>query len=422
MAEDLSTLSDEELLSVLSDDDLKQIAGIKSDFNDKKMQDQNILGRILNVPGATSRAAIQSNPTLAIGGPLAGLLGLSGVGGPEAQQAASRGAMNPDSIPRFQTKAIDASQKMTDVGTNVISGMIPSAAGLAADIATDPSSMLLSTVGQLPVIKNMNATINASPIGKKIEDIMNKERSIPDIMKLLPKKYTDSLVSNTVNSVAEKVNGALKPVQEKYKNLTSPFLEKPVDGETFQKALSVVPKEMRQDLIEKYGTAILDSNGRPQTNLANLQAMELGLKEDIIQPKFGASINSSSYDIAKATKQIKELRLSQYPEETRNSILELDKKFGPLMEASKEILPKVTNRAGVANTKAVYSIFNDPANAGKRDYMVSDLKKLGIDLSPEVKVLKGWVARQGQKKVLRNISSIAAEGTIIGKAIKAVSH
>lgn len=182
------------------------IKNFKGDFKDTTMQNQNILGRILNVPGATSRAAIQSNPALAVGGPLAGLLALSGIGGHTAQQAASRGAMNPDSVPKFQNQAIDASQKMNDAGTNVIAGMLPSAVGLAADVVTDPTSILASIIGKAPGIKELGNTIANSKLGKVTSDILNKQRQWPAIQNIF--KYENNLQQAT------KAKDALDTIRE----------------------------------------------------------------------------------------------------------------------------------------------------------------------------------------------------------------
>ena len=232
------------------------------------------------------------------------------------------------------------------------------------------------------------------------------------------KAYNDKLVSDTVNSAAAKISAPLEAAKKEYNTLLKPVENKTVNGETFQKALSAVPKDLRQELIDKYGTLIVDEQGRPHTTLGNLQAMEMGLKDDIVQSKFGQSINANSYDIAKIVKQIKEVRLSQYPTNIRDEVLALDKKFGPINEAVKEMLPKITNRAGVANTKKVAAWIKDPENAGQRDYMLSDLKKLGIDLKPEVSVIRGWVNRQAQKKFVKTLGGITTEGTIIGKIIR----
>lgn len=160
------------------------------------MERQNILGAIFNVPGATSRAAIQSNPRLAAAGPLAGLVGLSGGGGKEAQIATARGALNPSSVPTFQDQAIEAGQNSfggpsTSVLANAAKGFVPSAAGLAADMWTDPTTVLtnllfgikvpkIKTVADVvdkPFLKAIRPTGTGVKTRKGMENIVTKARS-----------------------------------------------------------------------------------------------------------------------------------------------------------------------------------------------------------------------------------------------------
>ena len=135
-----------------------------------QIEDQNAIGATFNVPGATSRAAIRSNPALGLAGPLAGLLGLAGAGGQQAQQAAGQGALNPSSQQTFQDQAIQAGQNAfggpsTSVATNFMKGLIPSAVGFGADFVTDPTQVLLAMVG----IKGGKSKIANTPVNKIIK-------------------------------------------------------------------------------------------------------------------------------------------------------------------------------------------------------------------------------------------------------------
>lgn len=122
---------------------------------ESKLQiERQTLGAVTNVPGATARAAIQSNPSLAAAGPLAGLLALSGAGGKQAQQAAGQGAARPDDVPTFQNQALDSYYKTVGNGPlQTAGGFGVSAVGLAADIATDPTNVLLSLIAGLKTPK-----------------------------------------------------------------------------------------------------------------------------------------------------------------------------------------------------------------------------------------------------------------------------
>lgn len=281
-------------------------------------------------------------------------------------------------------------------------------------------------IGQYNTLDKFANKVSSDPFGFG-SDVVNTAllakgliNVAPDIAKIrvpMPKAYNDVLINKTGQSIVSKVQGAIQPLKEQYKSLTDPLVDKPVDSETFQKALSVVPKDIQKDLVEKYGSLVLDNKGKPQTTLGNLQAMELGLKDDIQQPKYGQSINAASYDIAKATKQIKQIRLSQYPDATKTAIETLDKKFGPVIDMTNYLLPKVSNKAGSINTKVLYSIFNNPADAGTRQYL-SDLGRLGVDIKPEIQTLKGWVGRQRAKSFVKGVTGKIAEGATIGTVLR----
>ena len=85
------------------------------------LERKNVLGELVDVPGAASRAAMLKNPALSIGGPLAGLLAITGIGGKEAQSAAMGGALRPSSVPRFQDISLD--QYYRRVGTGTLQGV-----------------------------------------------------------------------------------------------------------------------------------------------------------------------------------------------------------------------------------------------------------------------------------------------------------
>lgn len=232
------------------------------------------------------------------------------------------------------------------------------------------------------------------------------------------KIYNDKLVSDTAKSVISKIQGAVQPLRDLYSSVTKPFANQMVDADTFQKALSVVPKSIRQDFIDEYGSQIVDPSGRPQTTVGNLQKMELELKDFINQPKFGQKINAADYNVAESAKQLKQIRLSQLPQDAQNQIKALDSKFGPVIQASNDILPKLADKSGRVNTKFLFNTFKNPADAGMRDYL-TNLKSLGIDLTPELSNIRGWVARQGAKRMMDKIGGRITEGAAIGGAFRA---
>lgn len=325
---------------------------------------------------------------------------------------------------------------LQNLGDNTINAVknIPQIPGAALHAIVHPiltgkavAQSIVNKAGQYNTLEKFADKVSSDPFGYA-SDVVNTAliskgllKIAPEIGKKLkvpmPKAYNDALINNTGQSAVSKIQAAITPLKQQYKTITEPFLEKPVNSEDFQKALSVVPKEMQADLAEKYGNMILDDSGRPMTTVGNLQKMELGLKDDVQQPKYGQSINAASYNYAEAAKKIKQVRMSQYPQSTQDSILELDKKFGPVINMTDYLLPKVSNKAGSINTKTLYQIFNNPSDAGTRQYL-SDIKKLGVDLSPEIKTLKGWVGRQRAKSFIKSMGGKVAEGATIGGVLR----
>ncbi len=216
------------------------------------------------------------------------------------------------------------------------------------------------------------------------------------------KVYNDKLVTDTTNKILNKVKGKIEPIRGLYKSTLEGFSKQVVDSDTFGKALSVVPESIRKDFVDAYGSRVVDSSGRPSTTLGNLQKMELELKDFIKQPKFADKISAADYNVAEAAKALKQIRMSQLPEETRNTIQILDSQFGDAIKISDEIIPKIVDKNGKVNTKFLFSAFKNPSDAGTRQYLKS-LKNLGVDLSDELKVIDGWVKRQNFKESIKNI-------------------
>lgn len=210
-----------------------------------QMERQNIIGQTFNVPGATSRAAIRSNPALAMAGPFAGVAAMAGVGGPQAQQAAGEGALNPSNVQSFQDQAIQAGQNAfggpsESVAVNFMKGLVPSAVGLVADTVTDPAQALLTiltggfgksavqTAGKVPAgmrkilkieddlqktgrAKNALDTVR-NTLGKAVEISMNDAKDVPTAINFreIKSQRIWNALKNPVYEIELEKNGALK--------------------------------------------------------------------------------------------------------------------------------------------------------------------------------------------------------------------
>lgn len=257
----------------------------QQDFK-QTVQKQNILGAIFNVPGATSRAAIQAEPGLALTGPLAGLVALSGLAGPKAQQAAGQGAANPDSVSTFQEEALKvASPKTQSVAANFAGGLPASIGGLAADMIVDPTTVLTTLLtGMRPgkvkpigdiVDKNFTQAVPPSTRGVKahraIENTRDSARSA--VESIVDNKqglqYTDDLgevikgqlpqnmdqfsqaISQTKKKLFAEYNGMLKAAGEQGQTVAL----KPIATEIENAVASVHIKDISPS-VANYGSRL----------------------------------------------------------------------------------------------------------------------------------------------------------------------
>jgi len=227
---------------------------------ESNIQHQNILGKLLNVPGAMSRAAIQEQPGLAAASPaLAGIIALTGIAGKEAQQAAGAGALRPDEVPRFQDMAIDAAQRVggpsTSQAVNFFKGGLASAGGLAADIATDPASMLLELVTHQSAMNAVGKVANAA-IPKTVK---NSTKTVGDtFMRFIKPAVSGSKKAKSLRKFNENAKIAVDSIVDNKKNLK--FRKLLDNGEELVTSVGDVPRSLDEtaQAIEQTKVVIWD--------------------------------------------------------------------------------------------------------------------------------------------------------------------
>ena len=182
--DDFSSLSDEELIRHLPDEVLlahiqgqspspERTTGIlgKVPVSQYAQGQRNIVGNIFERPAAAIRGGIQALAP----------------GGETPRQGYVRGAINPGTIPGFQQQAIEAyyqrlAEKNPGQDPSAIQrfgGLVPSAAGLAADIVTNPADVLTATLPKAPGIKQGLQAVAQSRPGQAVGRFLTKERSLP---------------------------------------------------------------------------------------------------------------------------------------------------------------------------------------------------------------------------------------------------
>lgn len=235
------------------------------------------------------------------------------------------------------------------------------------------------------------------------------------------KVYNDAMVSGAVKSAVNKIQSFMQPLREAYKTINTPYANRIVDRDIFQKILGKFPESIQKDLVDDYGTGIVDANGKPMTTNGKLYDLEMNLKSLVKQPKYGQKLQGDNFDTAQLAQEVKKLRLSNLPDDAVNQIKALDTKFAPAIKMEREYLPKMMDENGVPKTDFVYNAFRNPAKAGIRNDM-RNLKNLGVDLSPEIKTFEGWVKRQALKSQIKGTADKVAEGAVIGTALRGLGR
>lgn len=122
----------------------------------RQMEAQNIGGVVENVPSAAIRSMLQG-------------------------KGYTQGAMNPSAVPKFQDLALENfAPKTQSTLLNFLGGMPASAAGMAADVATNPAELLtflMGGIGGKTIAKNM------ASIGKNVKTALKWEGSLEQAKK-----------------------------------------------------------------------------------------------------------------------------------------------------------------------------------------------------------------------------------------------
>jgi hypothetical protein len=192
-------------------DEEPKVGGILGKVPLSKYQqgERNILGMVQERPGAVSREAIRTNPTLALTGPFAGIVALSGIAGEEAKQAAQGQSINPTSQ-TFQNQALDAYYKKFGVNPlSVIGGFGVSTAGLVADAWANPADAAATLIPFSKPAQTVSKTIGATKAGQALSKAANYPlERIPGI---LARDVTAKLSSNRGGLEAVSAMGKRSP-------------------------------------------------------------------------------------------------------------------------------------------------------------------------------------------------------------------
>ena len=157
--------------------------------SDYQHGERNVLGNIFERPAAAIRAAIQG-------------------------KGYTSGAVNPTNVPRFQDVALDAYyDKVPDFPGKTLLGNVVSAGGMAADIATDPSSLIGIMGGLSPTTKTAAQAVMATKPAQAVSRFANLpiSKTAPGRMVTAPFRAVKSSVDYLKKSGADYVTTKVAP-------------------------------------------------------------------------------------------------------------------------------------------------------------------------------------------------------------------
>ena len=204
MADPFAHLTDQQLEGVirgdfsgLSNDELAVLAGErgtpKTAIGPFRILDRAVRGAFAGMERATSttRAATGANPFLHAAGPLAGVAGLSGIGGRRAQAAARTTATAEDPSATPQTSPTQFRDMFADAGMRAIPPQLPdwakathpftlggAALGTGVDMLADPALTAAALVPGLGAAKQAGRAIAGSRIGQGVGQFFQAKRTI----------------------------------------------------------------------------------------------------------------------------------------------------------------------------------------------------------------------------------------------------
>jgi len=362
--------------------------------------ERNILGNIVDRPAAAVRGGIQAMAP----------------GGQTPMQGFQQGSINPTSVPTFQEQALEKfAPKTESTALNFAGGLPASAGGLAADIATNPASLLMMLLGNTAT----NAVGKTGP-GQAVGRFMNKPRSLKNLFRFdnALKQAQKSQVA--LEEVRNTLGGAVKLKISEVENVPTKFDFKNIPD----KVNSAINKTKVYDVniskvkIQQPGTilnpsgklatpgSILDEGGKIKQTVGNLNKIKEATG-DLLTPKNWIEAPK------KEMRQIKQFYGAinkAMKDASRKSGVDISKpldSYNKFMGHYRNVQHTIQNTAEVAmgnKLKTAFKLFSEKA--------YKDSWKEVAKLSPEIKAVMGSMNR---RELLKNLLKVAAAGGLYRK-------
>lgn len=343
--------------------------------------ERNIMGNIFERPGAAIRSALMG-------------------------KGYAEGAVNPGQVPTFQQTALDAYYKGTpDFPGKTLVGNIPSALGMAGDIATQPANIIPAVLGMSPTVQGISKSVGMTKPAQALSKFLNRERGVADITKHFPKIMTDNWVVNKAKNVKSIVDETVGALRTEYQKIFAPHKEISISKEN----LAVIPKTLMKEmgLSKKQAVSVNELWEARDTLLQQISEGAWGKGESLKRLRLKES------DLINSAQKIKAVILNSMPKEARKAILEIDPRYMETMNLGKKLIKTVYEpTTGTYKTGSLINVYRNPDNAGSREVFKNFLK-YNKQIGQVSKDINKYVSRQNIKK----IAGIAGATGIIGGGI-----
>lgn len=327
--------------------------------------ERNIVGNIFERPGAAIRSALMGKGYTA-------------------------GALNPANVPKFQDVALNAYyNKLPNFPGKTMLGNIPSAAGLAADILTEPSALIPTVAGMSPTIRGAAKAIGATDPAQAFARFLNKERSVADVTKHFPKLMTDNWLVNRAKTVKLAVDEAVTGVRKEFASIFEPHKKLAVSSDT----LNAIPKTLLDDMGIKKDTATVGQLWDARDNLLTQISDATWNKSETLK-----RLKLKESDLMDSVSKLKAAVLNSVPKETRNTLLKLDPKYTEIINLGKELSSKVYKPStNTYKTSSLVNVYSNPKSSDAR-VAFKQFQKYNDKIGQVTKDIKKYVGRQTFKK------------------------
>lgn len=355
--------------------------------------ERNWAGNVFERPAAASRAAIQQSPSMAGAGPLAGLLALSGLSGSDAQQAATKGAANPGSIPTFNKLAQESGG--TSTGLNFAKNI----SGVAADIATSPADMAGLLIGKTPTPWGELGEVAGRAVaksGKAMASAMKWESTLKQANK------ADAALEGLKDTFGKAKQIAIQPVE----NAPTSF-----DFASHKYTPDVVFNKLK---APEHGIEF-QADGNIKQTVGNLDKVRQMLG-DLNKTKWEGKTDAAGRAISRLYGEVRNEMVKaseKYATGAGKSLSESLDAFSGFMDHYKLVKPVISAKGDLARANGLKALFKPGAEDAVKDAF-REVSKLSPDLKQVMGVAKRNDILKGLAKLVYHSPITKGAGFAIG--------